>query len=113
MPERRDHGFLYDIAEAFKRDLNYEYRGLERGFAEGLSLALAEAFLHGSRPPQELRQAITNELLRKGWATNIAGAVAPGSAGFRSDRPRPPSSPGREGTVRAAGGYRPAIWKAW
>jgi TPR repeat protein len=78
MPERRDHGFLYDIAEAFKRDLNYEYRGLERGFAEGLSLALAEAFLHGSRPPQELRQAITNELLRKGWATNIAGAVAQG-----------------------------------
>src|ERR1035437_8082343 len=26
---------------------------------------------------------------------------------------RPPSSPGRERSVRAAGGYRPAIWNAW
>ena len=26
---------------------------------------------------------------------------------------RPRSSPGREGTVQAAGASRPAIWKAW
>jgi hypothetical protein len=62
MSKRRDHSLLHEIGEAFKRDVNNEYRGPERGFVEGLSLALAQAFLHGARPPQELRQAITNEL---------------------------------------------------
>jgi TPR repeat protein len=76
MAEMQDRGFLSDAAEAVHRNLDFRYRGPERGYAQGLSLALAEAFLHQGQPPQALSEAITSELLRRGWDTNIAGAVA-------------------------------------
>ena len=71
MSGKRDHGFPFDVVDDLKRELDYEYRGPERGFAQGVSLALAEAFSHGTREPQELQQAIVSELLRRTWSRSF------------------------------------------
>lgn len=76
MSEGRDHGFAHDLTAAFKRNLNFQYGGGDRSYAAGLSLALAHSFFQGQRPPQEMQQVLASELLRRGWNTNIAGAIA-------------------------------------
>lgn len=78
MSETRDHGFAYDLGEALMRDLGYEYSGPERGFAEGLSFALAQSFARGTDHPQGTQQTIASELQQRGWDTNLAGAIAQG-----------------------------------
>lgn len=75
MSEGRDHGFAHDLTEAFRRNLNFQYGGGDRSYAAGLSLALAHSFFQDQRPPQEMQQVLANELLRRGWNTDLAGAI--------------------------------------
>ena len=70
--------FRVYLLEALMRELDCEYRGPERGFAEGLSIAIARGFVRGTQVPQEYLQTITNELQQRGWDTNLAGAIAQG-----------------------------------
>jgi uncharacterized protein len=68
-------GFLGDLDEAFKQEIDPFYRGSERSFNAALSLGIAQGAMHGPMPAQSVTQFLEGEFLRRGYGTDIAGAA--------------------------------------
>jgi TPR repeat protein len=68
-------GFLGDLDEAFKREIDPFYRGSERGINAALSLGIAQGAMHGPIPAQSVTQFLESEFLRRGYGADIASAA--------------------------------------